>query len=148
MITGKIVHSLEYGRTRDKFMFVSGESNSVIIRHQLKPVIRKKKKAVDFLSSSLCLQHNDAWPRTACHPVKYPGLNPEVLPQPPNLLALAPCDFHFFGPPKRHSTWTSLQVIWRRKGGGACLAGTANTSLLHPRNLCLSGTLEEMRRKS
>ena len=43
-----------------------------------------------------------------------------------------------------HSTWMSPQTAWGGKIGGTWLAGTATRRLLLPRNLCLSGTLEEV----
>jgi hypothetical protein len=98
MRTRQTVHRLEYERARDNFMFMSGESNIIMIWRQLKPAIRTKRGG--FLSSSLCLQHDKAWPHAVCHTVKQiQDLNPEVLPQPPYLLKLAPWDFHFFWPP-------------------------------------------------
>jgi transposase-like protein len=44
----------------------------------------------------------------------------------------------------RRCTWTSLQIGWGGKGGGTWLAGTATKIIFLRRNLCLSGTLEEM----
>jgi hypothetical protein len=44
----------------------------------------------------------------------------------------------------RRFTRTSLQIGWLGKEGGAWLAGTATKRLLLPRNLCHSGTLEEV----
>jgi hypothetical protein len=147
MITGKIVSSLEYGKTCDDLC--SWAVKVRLSRFGINLSRQFEQNAVVFFSSSLCLQHDDAWRRTACHTVKQiQDLSPEVLPQPPYLLELAPCDFHFFRPPKRRSTWTSLQIIWRRKWSGAWLAGTATKSLLLRRNSCLSGTLEDMRRTS
>jgi hypothetical protein len=44
----------------------------------------------------------------------------------------------------RRFTRTSPQIGWRGKEGGAWLAGTATKRLILPRNLCHSGTLEEV----
>jgi hypothetical protein len=44
----------------------------------------------------------------------------------------------------RCSTWNLPQIGCGGKGGGAWLAGAATKRLLLPRNLCLSGTLEEV----
>lgn len=42
--------------------------------------------------------------------------------------------------------WTSRQIGWGGKRGGAWQAGTASKTLLLPRNLCLSGTSEKVSR--
>jgi len=141
MRAGKIVYSLEHERTRENFMFMSGESKSVMIRHQLKSAIRKICRS--FLSPDLCLQHNNARHHTACHNVQ------QILDlNLPYLLDLAPCEFHFFWPPKRSSTWTWLHILRAGKKGGAELAATATERLLIPSNSCLSGKFDEMRRTS
>jgi hypothetical protein len=78
MRTEKIVHSLEYERTRDNCMFKSGESECVMIRHQFKPAIRTKRRGL--LSCGLCLQHDNARRHTAYHTVKkIQDLNPPYL---------------------------------------------------------------------
>jgi hypothetical protein len=91
MRTEKIVYISQYEVSRDNFMFKSGESKCVTIRHQLKPAIRTKRRGL--LSSGLCLQHDNAQHHIECHTVKQiQDLNL------PYLLDLAPCDFHFFAP--------------------------------------------------
>lgn len=68
MRAGKIVYVLEYERTRDNFMFMSGDSKSVMIWHQLKSAIRPLCRGL--FSSGLCLQHKNARHHTACHTVQ------------------------------------------------------------------------------
>jgi hypothetical protein len=46
--------------------------------------------------------------------------------------------------PKRRTMLASFQIGWGGKGGGTWLACSATARLLRPRNLCLSGTLEEV----
>ena len=68
MTFGEMVYNLEYEMARDNLMFMSGEIKIALIRHQHKTAIRTKRRGL--LSSSVCLQHDNARPHRTCHTVK------------------------------------------------------------------------------
>ena len=89
-----------------------------MIRHQLKPSVRRERRALSF--SGMCRQHDNARLHTARHNVKQvPDLKLE-LSHPPCSLDLAPTDFYLLAPKD-----VLRDVTSGRMGGVACRAGTA-----------------------
>ena len=73
-------------------MFVNSEKYSYVLRHQLKPANRRKRRWLS--SSDVHLQHHISRAHTARHTVKQiQGLQLEVLPHPPYSPDWAPSDF-------------------------------------------------------
>jgi len=95
-----------------------------MIRHQLKPAIRRERRAL--LSSGVCLRHDNARHKTARHTVKQVQNLKLELSHPPYSPDLAPTDFHLL------ALKDALRdVNSDRKGGkrgGACPAGTATNA--------------------
>jgi hypothetical protein len=117
-----------------------------MLRNYLKEAIRRKRRSL--LSSGVCLQRNDARSHTASHTVKQildlklGGVTPSAV-------------FTRFGTqrlslllgPRRRCTWTSYQIRWGGKEGGARVADSATKRRLLPRNLYPPGTLEQAYRR-
>jgi len=104
---------------------------SHMIRHHLKPAIRRERRAL--LSSGVCLRHDNARPHTARHNVKQvQDLKLDLLSRLPYSPDLAPTDLHILALKD-----APRDVDSNRKGGkrgGACEAGTA-TNTCSPKEL-------------
>ena len=71
-----------------------------LLKNHLRPAIKSKRRGL--LSTGVLLQHDNAQPHTACSTVAtIQNLSFECLPHPPYSPALAPSDFHVFGPLKK-----------------------------------------------
>ena len=78
---------------------VTSATYSNLLRENLKPAIRQKWRG--FLTTGVCLLHENARPHTATETVStIQKLRFECIPQPLYSPDLAPSDFHVFGPLK------------------------------------------------
>jgi len=67
-----------------------------LLKNHLHPRIKSKRRGC--LSTGVLLEHDDAWPHTACSTVAtIQDVSFECLPHPPYSPLLAPSDFHVFG---------------------------------------------------
>jgi len=84
-------HNMARGST------VTNATYSNFLRENLKPAIRQKRRG--FLTTGVCLLHDNAKPHTATATVlTIEELQFECIPHPPYSPDLAPSDFHIFGP--------------------------------------------------
>jgi hypothetical protein len=114
---------------------MNSERYSDMLRNQLKPAIQTKRRGL--LSSGV----SAAWQRPTSYSETDSGFKIGDVTLSVIFTRFVAQWFSSLLAFKRRSTWTSLQIGWRGKGGGAWLAGTATKRLL-PRNLCLSGMNE------
>ena len=83
-------HYMPRGNTVTSAMYAD------ILNNHLHPAIKSKRHGC--LSTGVLLQHDNAWPHTACSTVAtIQDLPFECLPHPPYLPDLAPSDFHIVG---------------------------------------------------
>jgi len=78
---------------------VTSATYADLLKNHLHPAMKSKR--CGLLSTGVLLQHDNAWPHTACSAVAtIQDLSFECLPHPPYLPDLAASDFHVFGPLK------------------------------------------------
>ena len=70
-----------------------------LLKNHLKPAIRSKRSGL--LTAGVLMQHDNAWPHTACATAAtMEDMHFQCLPHPPCSPDLAPSDYHIFGPLK------------------------------------------------
>jgi hypothetical protein len=75
---------------------VTSATYTDLLKNHLLPAVKSKRHG--HLSTGVLLQHDNAWPHTACSTVAtIQHLSFKCLPHPPYLPDLAPSDFHVFG---------------------------------------------------
>jgi hypothetical protein len=87
---------------------VTSATYSNILRENLKPAIRQKRRGL--LTMGVCLLHDNPRPPTAAATVWIiRELRYECIPHPPYSPNLVPSDFHVFGPLKGALSGTQFQ---------------------------------------